>query len=55
MMNENASAAPEISDPNDIAFLQTLRGATFGPDSTVTLPSGRVLTAHQIRELAADG
>lgn len=50
----NNTDAPDISDPNDIAMLKALRGAAFGPDATVTLPSGRVLTAQQIRELTAD-
>lgn len=52
--NENPDTTTEITDPNDMALLQALRGATFGPDSTVTLPSGRVLNAQQVRELTAN-
>lgn len=53
-MTENTASTPEISDPNDIAALQALSGATFGPGSAITLPSGLTLTPEQVRELAAD-
>ncbi|MFV8142018.1 hypothetical protein ACNQR7_31015 [Mycolicibacterium senegalense] len=53
-MTDNNAGTPDITDPNDIAMLKAISGATFGPDSTVTLPSGRVLTPQQVRELTAD-
>lgn len=51
-MTENTSGAPEITDPNDLAFLKILRTASFG--GNVTLPSGLTLTPEQMRELTAD-
>jgi len=51
-MTDNAHGAPDITDPNDLAFLAMMRIATFG--GNVTLPSGLTLTPEQLRELTAD-
>ncbi|MCX8559101.1 hypothetical protein OS121_29085 [Mycolicibacterium mucogenicum] len=51
-MTNNTTGAPDITDPNDLAFLAAMRTATFG--GNVTLPSGLTLTPEQIRELTAD-
>ncbi|BCI84724.1 hypothetical protein MTY66_63490 (plasmid) [Mycolicibacterium sp. TY66] len=51
-MTENSSGAPDITDPNDLAFLKMMRIASFG--GNVTLPSGLTLTPEQMRELTAD-
>lgn len=51
-MTDTASGTPEITDPNDLAFLKIMRTASFG--GNVTLPSGLTLTPEQMRELTAD-
>lgn len=51
-MSENTSSTPDITDPNDLAFLKMMRTASFG--ANVTLPSGLTLTPEQMRELTAD-
>lgn len=51
-MTDNTNGAPDITGPNDLAFLEMMRAATFG--GNVTLPSGLTLTPEQIRELTAD-
>lgn len=51
-MTDNSTGAPDITDPNDLAFLKMVRTATFG--GNVTLPSGLTLTPEQLRELTTD-
>lgn len=50
--------APELTgtptDPNDLAVLQMLKGAKFGENSQIILPSGQSITGQQARELTQD-
>jgi hypothetical protein len=34
--------------PNDAAFLRMMAGATFGPESTVVIPSGKTITGAEM-------
>jgi len=51
-MTDNATGATDVTDPNDLAFLASMRTATFG--GNVTLPCALTLTPEQLRELTAD-
>lgn len=44
---------PSWLEPGDVAVLKMMAGASFGPDATLTLPSGRVLSADEAQALAA--
>ena len=35
--------------PNDAVFIRMMAGACFGPDATVTLPSGKTITGAEMQ------
>ncbi|SLI19850.1 Uncharacterised protein [Mycobacteroides abscessus subsp. abscessus] len=42
------------TDPDDLALLRLLKGAKFGDEGRIVLPSGRSITSQQARELTQD-
>lgn len=42
-----------MRDINDIRCLQALAGANFGPNASLTLPSGEVLSPDEAQVLTA--
>lgn len=48
MSDYKALHAHEIT-PDDAAFLRMMAGARFGPDATVTLPSGKTITGTEMQ------